>query len=632
MRLFSELNAQLKDFDVISFDIFDTLLCRPVLRPSDVFEILEQRTGRTGFAQARIAAGAQTLKQWTDEGRGDRTIDDIYAVLPSDFADLKDREFELEKSLLVGNTEIIVLFNLAKQLGKKVVITSDMYLPRTFLEEVLRANGIEGWTRFYLSNEVHQRKDGGALFEYLLEDLGCVPQKVLHIGDNPCSDLWSARNKGIVAYYYVPVNTRFALEHPFVKKFLGRHPNLEHRTLAATIALTHHLATCAKGDLSYREYLGVTIASVMGFAYSQFVVNDAKSKGIKRLLLVARDGYNLEPIINILAPEIETRYVYAPRKDLLLAFQNFDDNVYTDKKAKNVEKTYVHRAIAIDELKTFIGVGKAAWSAAEEASFLKGGEAAPNLKSQLEALSESVKKAYGDYIAANKLNDGTMSAVVDLTSVRGSAHRLLREFVGHDLSAYYFYLNTSRPSDWTFPNSMAYMMGAMSSCIVMDFVEPIFSAPTTSVSHVKDCAPVFAETTGFYENYKHETAEIVHKSLKFSLPYFKKWGVSISAGTMVDWVEAFAASLTTSDESGCSLISETYGVNNQYAYFPFYSLRRGGGRRVSFRGHTVLSVQHEMFGLEHYCVFYLFGRFKILRIHLRARSLKSGDVSLHNAC
>lgn len=31
MRLFSDsdLNAQLKDFDVISFDIFDALLCRP---------------------------------------------------------------------------------------------------------------------------------------------------------------------------------------------------------------------------------------------------------------------------------------------------------------------------------------------------------------------------------------------------------------------------------------------------------------------------------------------------------------------------------------------------------------------------------------------------------------------------
>ena len=48
-----ELISRLLDYDVISFDVFDTLLVRKVDRPNDLFRILAQETSFFNFHNAR---------------------------------------------------------------------------------------------------------------------------------------------------------------------------------------------------------------------------------------------------------------------------------------------------------------------------------------------------------------------------------------------------------------------------------------------------------------------------------------------------------------------------------------------------------------------------------------------------
>ena len=45
--------------DIISFDIFDTLIVRKVTRPEDIFRIIEKKTGIKGFAKTREHMQAQ---------------------------------------------------------------------------------------------------------------------------------------------------------------------------------------------------------------------------------------------------------------------------------------------------------------------------------------------------------------------------------------------------------------------------------------------------------------------------------------------------------------------------------------------------------------------------------------------
>ena len=146
-----------RGFIVISFDVFDTLLVRSCLRPTDVFDRIEAESGAAGFSAARQKADHESAKLAQEAGR-DANIDDAYALMPEAFRGLKDRELELEREGLSANAEMVEMWRRTGALGKRRVIASDMYLPRPFLESVLRENGIDGWDGFYLSCDCGVRK------------------------------------------------------------------------------------------------------------------------------------------------------------------------------------------------------------------------------------------------------------------------------------------------------------------------------------------------------------------------------------------------------------------------------------------------------------------------------------------
>ena len=47
---------QIDNYDVVSFDIFDTLLKRNVEEPTDIFKYVEKKYNRLGFFDERIEA------------------------------------------------------------------------------------------------------------------------------------------------------------------------------------------------------------------------------------------------------------------------------------------------------------------------------------------------------------------------------------------------------------------------------------------------------------------------------------------------------------------------------------------------------------------------------------------------
>ena len=64
---------------VIAFDVFDTLIVRPFVRPDDLFDFIERTTGKEGFGKARREAEKQARRRI----RPEVDLDEIYAVLDS---------------------------------------------------------------------------------------------------------------------------------------------------------------------------------------------------------------------------------------------------------------------------------------------------------------------------------------------------------------------------------------------------------------------------------------------------------------------------------------------------------------------------------------------------------------------
>ena len=204
-----ELFSKISDYQVISFDIFDTLLKRNVHSPKDVFYYMEFSLGDKflGFAENRIEAEKLARNK---KPQDEVTLQDIYKEYPSisknDQEFLINYELKIEADLLIVNKDMFPLFKKCLKTGKTVILISDMYLPKSFIETILKREGICGYKKLYLSSMINKTKSSGDLFKYVIQDLSINKNEIIHIGDSLNADYKSPRKLGISAVH-IPTYT-----------------------------------------------------------------------------------------------------------------------------------------------------------------------------------------------------------------------------------------------------------------------------------------------------------------------------------------------------------------------------------------------------------------------------------------
>ena len=181
------------EIKIISFDIFDTLLVRPSVKPKDIFYLLNgvQIGGQNiNFAKLRMNAeealndSYATIEQiWDSIGENNKVFSN------EDIKLLMCKELELEKQMLTVRNDVYEVYKYAVSLGKRIIATSDMYIPSNILKDILTSKGYNNIKEVYVSCEAKKRKDEGKLFEYVIEKEKIVdPSSMVHIGDNFYSD------------------------------------------------------------------------------------------------------------------------------------------------------------------------------------------------------------------------------------------------------------------------------------------------------------------------------------------------------------------------------------------------------------------------------------------------------------
>ena len=204
------------DIKIISFDIFDTLLVRPTLIPSDAFYLLQEKAriilcnDQFDFYKVRSEAESQAriLLSKKNKNYGEITLSQIYEYIANSNGinnDIKEKliqaEIDLETHLLQPRPIGKEIYDFAIESGKKVIITSDMYLGKDVLENILIKKKYDGFARLYVSSEHKKRKDTGELFQLIIQSEKLKPSQILHIGDNMESDVLCALKSGIVAFH-----------------------------------------------------------------------------------------------------------------------------------------------------------------------------------------------------------------------------------------------------------------------------------------------------------------------------------------------------------------------------------------------------------------------------------------------
>lgn len=317
--------------DVVSFDIFDTAVTRLVDSPVDAFAEVERRLvaefgdAAKGFAEAREHAERDArIKHHATRGAEEIDFQAIYAALPARIPSLAkhtDRaaqvELEVERSLLVAVPDILELTRRLRSTGKPFVFVSDMYLSGSFLEEILRAVGYEGWTALYVSSETLATKASGRQWSVIAQHHPRL-DRILHIGDDAWSDGVNPTRYKVRTLVY---------ERARSERRVGARlsPSLLPFSFAQRNAVLRSRATPAT-EIDAPEHwrnMGRVLGGIVLAGFIRWLAGRVRQHSIDKLYFCARDGWLVQRAWKAAGMDrttgIEDHYLCISRRPLNLA-------------------------------------------------------------------------------------------------------------------------------------------------------------------------------------------------------------------------------------------------------------------------------------------------------------------------
>lgn len=335
---------KISNYDVISFDIFDTLILRPFYKPTDLFILLNDdfikethNLGIMTFSDIRVESEQRARKEIINDDCDDITLDDIYDKIAQRYkisskilAKIKSKEIELEIEYCYARDFAKNLYELSRYLNKKIAITSDMYLPASILKKILIKNGYSDFDILLVSGEQKRSKWSGKLYDVLSESY--KGKSICHIDDS--SENCNNARKHKIEPIYMPKTTEA------FNKYYGsisssfcdfNHDNeVFMKTTGVRTALALAANTFFDNPFKPRDpqsnfnncafELGYFALGMNILALGAWILNDAKKRSLDTLAFLARDGYIpyvAAQIINenvSIYPKLNIKYIYTSRR------------------------------------------------------------------------------------------------------------------------------------------------------------------------------------------------------------------------------------------------------------------------------------------------------------------------------
>ena len=317
----------LDNYNVISFDIFDTLVSRIVYRPKDLFSLMQSKISTMdcmlnyseiidNFTEIRIQSesDARIFKSEKYGGEPEILISDIYneivrkvPTLTQPIVDLLiDLEIECEKIVLYKCPRGEELFKKASLSGAKVLLISDMYLPSKTLCDILRSCGYQlDNVEVFSSGEEGYSKHSGALYPVVAKKLSLDKTRWIHIGDNPHADITNAEKFGIKSMLAT------WSEYSHERSYHWKSKDVVGESLYRSTELKQ---TSGFYDNPLSE-IGFKVFGPLLLGYISWLANQLKNHKIDKALFLARDAHLINKIYNkyFSIESIESEYIYLSR-------------------------------------------------------------------------------------------------------------------------------------------------------------------------------------------------------------------------------------------------------------------------------------------------------------------------------
>lgn len=336
-----------------TFDIFDTIITRTTATPHGIFVLMEEYLcGRANkklfsasflnnFSRIRVEAECTCRQKIINNDVQEITLDEIYALIQKKYC-LSQKKVKLLKNLEIEyeiNNVMPILANITYlesllQENNKVAFISDMYLPSNVIKRML-AKAYPPFEKYsiplYCSSDIKKTKGTGALFSYVAEKEHVKFKEWQHLGDNSHGDVHMPQSLGIKGIHYA-----FPQLTAFEKNILDLNPNSGY--IQGSIGASRNSRFSLEMDVfKHMNTFGASYAGPMLFPYVDSLLRKALSKGKKRLYFVARDGFILKKIADVLIQvyqySLSTNYIYGSRLSWRLANlheNNLDRLLFSD--------------------------------------------------------------------------------------------------------------------------------------------------------------------------------------------------------------------------------------------------------------------------------------------------------------
>jgi HAD superfamily hydrolase (TIGR01549 family) len=624
-RFLTEIKKEIDRAKVVSFDIFDTLLLRPYLRPTDLFKHVGQISDAPLFADIRIQAEANAREKSNQE---DILIDDIYAEIDPDFHSFMQYELDLESQVLRANPKIKQIYDYARQSGKKIIIASDMYLQKDFLEKILNREGFAGYDRFYLSSDIGKLKGSGNMFRQIISEMDVLPEQIIHIGDNEWADYKVPKKLGIKAVRIEKVIDEYLAANPHAKKLS------ENADVGLSVALGLAAERWAVGKSDYWENFGYEIAGPIIYAFAKFIETQAKKQKLDHLLFVARDCYALQKVFDLLGTGIQSHYIYAPR---ILG-------ILLDLDLRTVSASWGHDLPAF--IINFLDKRGLVLAGAADAKTYKDklNVIEQNRDKIMDELSD-LRQDYQNYLAG-QLSGGTeakRTGVIDPVSGFLTAQVFIEKMLGAKTSGLYMHLLNFMDATLKSGRNLSEMMSAsrvIDWCPKLcDLIELVMTSPEPPIYGVDaNGKPIYKTDISKWEKIRGNTySKMYPPAIRFateSLARFGKYSVGLSQTEMGHILHEFYFNPTKYDRKSFRKIRHaSSGTHNNKEYYPIFTAEQwqAPGRKIINLLYTALfillqPIKIKMRGIKRFKLF-LFPRLK----H-RALQISFGDSERYAVC
>lgn len=517
---------------VITFDVYDTLVCRVIYKDRDLWQLVDREYQKRnhvkpiGFYKKRETADHKARKTYPYR---EVTLDEIYEV----FADLygqeladacKALEIELEINLTFPNDEVIEAYQYALQQGKKVYIISDMYLTDTIIGQVLEHNKITGYDKLFVSCIYRKTKhEGGALFSTVLEEIQAEAKNVLHIGNDAKADIQQSKAVGLDAYLIKPPSRKSYVNESKAKS------DLDYSLLYGFIK--KHNSSQTPDSLAYR--LGFDVFGPIVKGFMEWIKVHKDNYNLDAILFLARDGYVLQEISDQ-EGKFTSFYSYLSRRsvvipmiqyrqsleDILRLYKSWQSNIRLNTLFNRLGIPYdaeVVRSVGLSESSTFTRDELPQDERIQALYSQVRAKVYYNSQEQGQLLSDYLKQ-YKDYgrIGIVDLGAGTIvSALQQYSTIKNYNIDWIPLYLQNSLEPTDSYINVSQNYELQTALRLGYM-----------FLEVFFTAPhgtTLGYEYNENCEAIPLledyEYSSMPEEYKNRLDELHQGAMDFYQSY-----------------------------------------------------------------------------------------------------------------